>query len=202
MTTTAIVNARVFDGECVLPQTTVVIDGARITAVGGAVPEGADIVDAGGGTLLPGLVDAHVHTSAPALAVALRFGVTTELEMQGTHTRDNRAHIAGDDTVADVRSSGFGITRPADTPTNCSPRASGRDPAGSGRRGAFRRTAGEAAVHHSRGSGRGRPAARRGGVGLHQVHDRRRHGRATPACPCLTGPRWRPESPRPTGTGC
>ncbi|MCC9740977.1 amidohydrolase family protein [Streptomyces sp. MNU89] len=121
MTTTAIVNARVFDGECVLPQTTVVIDGARITAVGGAVPEGADIVDAGGGTLLPGLVDAHVHTSAPALAVALRFGVTTELEMQGTHTRDNRAHIAGDDTVADVRSSGFGITPPGGHPDELFP---------------------------------------------------------------------------------
>ncbi|MFB8025638.1 MULTISPECIES: amidohydrolase family protein [unclassified Streptomyces] len=121
MTTTAITHARVFDGEHVLQATTVVVEGARIAAVGGQVPAGAQVVDAGGGTLLPGLFDAHVHTSEPSLALALRFGVTTELEMQGLNTLPNRAHITDNDTVADVRSAGFGITPPGGHPSELMP---------------------------------------------------------------------------------
>ncbi|GAB1819050.1 amidohydrolase family protein [Herbidospora sp. RD11066] len=117
--TTAIVNARVFDGERVREETTVLLDGALIAAVGTPPPDGAEIVDAQGGTLLPGLIDAHVHTSEPALALALRFGVTTELEMQGLHTKKGRAHLP--DTVADVRSSGFGITPPGGHPSELFP---------------------------------------------------------------------------------
>ena len=118
---TAITNACVFDGERVLPGTTVVLDGPRIAAVGGEPPAGAHTLDAEGSTLLPGLLDAHVHTSEEALAVALRFGVTTELEMQGMHTRNNRAHITENDSVADVRSSGFGITPPGGHPSELFP---------------------------------------------------------------------------------
>jgi len=121
MTTTAIINVRVFDGERVREETAVVVDGTQIVAVGGDAPAGAEVVDARGGTLLPGLLDAHVHTSAESLALALRFGVTTELEMQGVNTRDNRAHITVNDAVADVRSSGFGITPPGGHPNELFP---------------------------------------------------------------------------------
>lgn len=121
MTTTAITNARIFDGERVLRQTTVVIEGTRIASVGGDAPEGAEVVDARGGTLLPGLLDAHVHTGPESLALALRFGVTTELEMQGMNTRHNRAHISENDSLADVRSSGFGITPPGGHPSELFP---------------------------------------------------------------------------------
>ncbi|BBH65269.1 imidazolonepropionase [Actinoplanes sp. OR16] len=119
--TTAIINARIFDGTAVLDATTVLLDGDRIIAVGGEPPVDAAIVDANGATLLPGLIDAHVHTSPANLALALQFGVTTELEMQGTNTRHNRAHISEDDTVADVRSSGFGITPPGGHPSELFP---------------------------------------------------------------------------------
>ncbi|WFE27368.1 amidohydrolase family protein [Solwaraspora sp. WMMD791] len=118
---TAIVNARVFDGHEVLDATTVLIDDTTITAVGGEPPADAEIIDAAGKTLLPGLFDAHVHTSRPSLALALRFGVTTQLEMQGTNTRPNRRHIEEDDGVADVRSSGFGITPPGGHPSELFP---------------------------------------------------------------------------------
>ena len=118
---TAIVNARVFDGSDVLDATTVVIDGPTITAVGAPPPAGARIVDAAGATLLPGLFDAHVHTSEQSLALALRFGVTTHLEMQGTNTRANRKHIEEDDSLADVRSSGFGVTPPGGHPAELFP---------------------------------------------------------------------------------
>ncbi|MGW8329176.1 amidohydrolase family protein [Streptomyces sp. NPDC055897] len=118
---TALINARVFDGDRTLEATTVVFDDTGILAVGGDAPADAQVVDVAGGTLLPGLIDAHVHTNVESLALALRFGVTTELEMQGTHTADNRAHITDDDTVADVRSSGFGITPPGGHPSELFP---------------------------------------------------------------------------------
>ncbi len=108
--TTAITNARIFDGHQVLTATTVILDGPIIVAVGAQPPADADVFDAAGATLLPGLIDAHVHTNVSNLALALQFGVTTELEMQGTNTRQNRAQLTENDTVADVRSSGFGIT--------------------------------------------------------------------------------------------
>ncbi|MBC8091513.1 MAG: amidohydrolase family protein [Pseudonocardia sp.] len=118
---TAITNVRLFDGNEVLDATTVVIDGTRIAAVGGEVPDGAEVVDGSGATLLPGLIDAHTHTSEQALTLALRFGVTTELEMQGTFTQQNRAHLAENDSVADVRSAGFGLTPPGGHPSELFP---------------------------------------------------------------------------------
>jgi imidazolonepropionase-like amidohydrolase len=121
MSVTAIAGARVFDGEKPLGVTTVLVEGGHIARIGGDAPAGAEIVDGSGATLLPGLIDAHVLTSRDALALALRFGVTTELEMQGTNTRDNRAHISEDDAVADVRSSGFGITPPGGHPSELFP---------------------------------------------------------------------------------
>ena len=121
MAVTAITGARVFDGEKALGVRTVVLDGRRIRQVGGEVPEGAEVVDGRGATLLPGLIDAHVHVAPGALALALRFGVTTELEMQGMNTRENRAHITGDDAVADVRSAGFAITPPGGHPSELMP---------------------------------------------------------------------------------
>ncbi|WIV54091.1 amidohydrolase family protein [Amycolatopsis nalaikhensis] len=121
MATTAITGARVFDGEKTLGVRTVVLDGRKIRAVGGEAPEGAEVVDGRGATLLPGLIDAHVHSAPGSLALALRFGVTTELEMQGMNTRENRAHITEDDTVADVRSAGFGITPPGGHPSELMP---------------------------------------------------------------------------------
>ncbi|MFC8448596.1 amidohydrolase family protein [Kitasatospora sp. NPDC057223] len=120
-TTTFITGARIFDGTKVTEPTTVLLKDGRIASLGGPAPSGTETVDATGGTLLPGLIDAHVHTSRPALALALRFGVTTELEMQGTNTRDNRASISDDDTVADVRSSGFGLTPPGGHPSELFP---------------------------------------------------------------------------------
>lgn len=90
MALTAITNAQIFDGEKAVGVRTVVIDGGRIARVGGDAPEGSEIVDGSGATLLPGLIDAHVHSAPGSLALALRFGVTTELEMQGMNTRENR----------------------------------------------------------------------------------------------------------------
>ena len=94
-----------------------VLDGSTITRVGGPAPAGALVVDAAGGTLLPGLIDAHVHTTVESLRDALRFGVTTELEMMGHWSPQDRRDIAGDDDLADLRSAGMGITAPGGHPS-------------------------------------------------------------------------------------
>ncbi|WP_217127508.1 hypothetical protein [Streptomyces sp. AC558_RSS880] len=97
MTMTAITHARVFGGEWVREETTVVLDGPAIAAIGGEVPAGAETVDARGGTLLSGLFDAHTHTSKEAPAFALRSGATTEPETQGVPTGPCRAHTERND---------------------------------------------------------------------------------------------------------
>ena len=61
--------ARLFDGKsnAVVSPGVVVVTGGRIVAVGSsaAVPAGAEIVDLGDATLLPGFIDAHTHLSFP-----------------------------------------------------------------------------------------------------------------------------------------
>jgi len=80
----AIRNVRIFDGERVIPEGTVVVRGEKIVAVGADVspPEGAELVDGQGQTLLPGLVDAHFHADGPdSYQAALALGVTTVIDM-------------------------------------------------------------------------------------------------------------------------
>ncbi|KAA9005860.1 amidohydrolase family protein [Paenibacillus spiritus] len=119
---TAIINARLFDGEEVREAGAVLIEGDRIVSVGGEVPAEAKIVDAAGGMLLPGLIDAHVHTSVEGLRDALKFGVTTELEMMGGFTASGRkAQLEGILDIADVRSAGMGVTPPGGHPDELMP---------------------------------------------------------------------------------
>ncbi len=74
---------RVFDGVRVLEDTDVVVAEGRVVAVGQRVPAppGARAIDGQSRTLLPGLIDAHVHTWDTGLYDALNFGVTTVLDM-------------------------------------------------------------------------------------------------------------------------
>jgi len=116
-TMTAITNARVFDGERVIDAQTVVIDGTHIHSVGGAVPAGATVIAAEGSTLMPGLIDSHVHTDIEGLSDALKFGVTTELDMQGHWPAIKRKEVAERNDIADVRSPGMGITAKGGHPT-------------------------------------------------------------------------------------
>ena len=116
-TLTAITNARVFDGERVLDDQKVVIVGAHIHSVGDVVPAGATVINAQGGTLMPGLIDSHVHTDMDGLRDALLFGVTTELEMNGRWSAKQRKEISERNDIADLRSPGMGVTAKGGHPT-------------------------------------------------------------------------------------
>jgi imidazolonepropionase-like amidohydrolase len=59
---------------------TIVIEGDRITRVacGGVdIPPGSRVIDAVGLTIIPGLIDLHVHSHAWSWPLFLKFGVTT-----------------------------------------------------------------------------------------------------------------------------
>ncbi|HSS75867.1 MAG TPA: amidohydrolase family protein [Thermoanaerobaculia bacterium] len=80
-------HARLFDPESgkVVPETTVVIAGNRIQAVGHdgevATPAGAEVIDAKGKTMLPGLWDMHTHLGDDDGLLNMAAGVTTVRDM-------------------------------------------------------------------------------------------------------------------------
>jgi imidazolonepropionase-like amidohydrolase len=80
-------NARLFDPESgkTTPGTTVVISGSHIQAVGPdgqvQIPDGAEVIDAAGKTLMPGLWDMHAHLSPLDGVFNLASGVTTARDL-------------------------------------------------------------------------------------------------------------------------
>ncbi|NUT45343.1 MAG: amidohydrolase family protein [Thermoactinospora sp.] len=108
-------DVRVFDGEHTTAAADVLIDDDRI----GDGSAADAVIDCRGKTLLPGLIDAHVHVADGLLAQALAFGVTTELDMfclPGNLARQRRLAAERDD-VADLRSSGVLATAPGGHPS-------------------------------------------------------------------------------------
>ncbi|MBR7825955.1 hypothetical protein KDK95_06520 [Actinospica sp. MGRD01-02] len=111
MSTFAVTNVRVFDGETVLDADTVRCTDGAIVSVGHGAPAGVELIDGCGGMLLPGLIDAHVHPTDDGLRQALSFGVTTVFEMGGPpRSPEDRARIAADDDLADILSAGLPLT--------------------------------------------------------------------------------------------
>ena len=118
---TAIVNARVFDGTRLRDWTSVRFAGGIITdcAAGPTAQDGDEVIDAEGGTILPGLIDSHIHLVPGALAQGLTFGVTTALDMfsQADVMAAAKRQAGARSDVADVRSAGIGATAPGGHPS-------------------------------------------------------------------------------------
>lgn len=117
--TFAVTNARIFDGTTSTSRGTIVVRNGRIVAAGPdvQVPKGAQVVDAAGGTLLPGFIDSHAHVFGNALERALVFGVTTELDMfmmpgLARQLREEQAKPGGAPGRADLFSAGVLATSP------------------------------------------------------------------------------------------
>jgi imidazolonepropionase-like amidohydrolase len=113
-------HVRVFDGERSRDDMQVAVQGGIIRALGHEVTGWSHlpVVDGTGATLLPGLIDAHVHVeNVEDLRDALRFGVTTVLDM-GTllitpqQANELRSIATARLDVADIRSAGFGAAAP------------------------------------------------------------------------------------------
>jgi hypothetical protein len=71
--------AQLFDGESIQPEDAVIVEDGRVAALvrRNAVPEGIPVYDAPDCTLLPGLIDAHVHFMRWQGPLFLAYGVTT-----------------------------------------------------------------------------------------------------------------------------
>ena len=106
---------RAFDGERVVPGgALVLVDGGRIAGVepGTApAPEGCQVLEVPGGTVLPGLVDAHVHLCADGTHGALdRIGEPGEDAMMAVIEESLRRHLAaGVTTVRDLGDRRFAV---------------------------------------------------------------------------------------------
>src|SRR5688572_4434369 len=113
-------DVRVFDGTRTHERVNVVVRGGRIASVGRArMPSDLPVIDGGGRTLLPGLINAHGHVSGEAsLRNALRFGVTTVLDMltspefaRAQRALGRRDRLERTD-LADLFTSGAPVTSP------------------------------------------------------------------------------------------
>ena len=110
MPPTLLKNARLIDGIADQAQSgvSILIDGERISQVASGeitAPPGTRIIDLGGKTVLPGLIDTHVHTTfmdKESLPLFLAAGVTTARDVGGklekvTQLKDelNSGHLLG-----------------------------------------------------------------------------------------------------------
>lgn len=119
-------NVNLFNGYSMLPNRTVIFKDGVITEITTDFVIEGDIIDGTGKTLMPGLFDAHTHTSVDSLRNALKFGVTTELEMMGGFTKKGRAQqLKNTYDIADVRSAGMALTAPGGHPDELIPKGDG-----------------------------------------------------------------------------
>jgi imidazolonepropionase-like amidohydrolase len=102
----ALTNVRVFNGRELRGLSTVVIEGGIV----GDNSAGARVIDAGGATLLPGLIDAHAHLLNEAhLQQLADYGVTTTLDM-GAWPPSMVDALRNRTGMADIRSAGIPAT--------------------------------------------------------------------------------------------
>lgn len=113
--TLAITNGTLIDGRGGDPQTgmTIVIDGTRISALGRQghvhIPREATIIDAHGGSILPGLMDTHVHFTMEYPDVLRGLLTPPSLRLLQAIPRMRATIEAGVTTVRDAAGSPAGL---------------------------------------------------------------------------------------------
>lgn len=104
---------RLFDGDNVTENTSVLVQDGVIAKVGPHLEaEGLPAIDKPGHTLLPGLIDAHVHPEehVELSEQALRFGITTLMDMQNRHADKQKQWAKERKDLPDFKSSHSGAT--------------------------------------------------------------------------------------------
>lgn len=127
MSITVIRNAAIFDGENenLAPDSDVVIEGDRIREVSsGRAKVAADLeIDAGGRTLLPGLIDAHVHLMAVHLVASKNLHYPLTLMTAKALPRIRNMLERGFTSVRDVAGADFGLRQALEEGLIVGPRA-------------------------------------------------------------------------------
>jgi imidazolonepropionase-like amidohydrolase len=115
--TTLVKDVRVFDGQKVYAKRSVLLEGGKIASADfkGKAPAGAKVIEGAGRTLMPGLIDSHVHAYR-YLELPLLFGVTTQVDMfmpvQGMQAIHSRMAKGENKDAVDVFSAGILATVP------------------------------------------------------------------------------------------
>ena len=116
MASFVIYDVRIFTGEEVLESGSVLVEDGTIRYVGRDTPTvDLPIITASNSTLMPGLIDAHIHADKGqvlAIEQSLRFGVTTVLDMhnESWNVAKLKKIAAQRKDVADFKSACFGAT--------------------------------------------------------------------------------------------
>jgi imidazolonepropionase-like amidohydrolase len=107
-----IVNAVIFDGESPqLSEGTIRVDGGAIVEIGGSSSAAERVLDARGGTVVPGLIDAHFHAYATSLdPLRIEASPLSYLALAGAR-RLEAALRRGFTTVRDVAGGDSGLAK-------------------------------------------------------------------------------------------
>lgn len=110
MVRNAIINALVFDGESSEPfESSIHLDGDRIAGLGGSPLRDADVIDANGSLVTPGLIDAHFHAYGVSLDL-LELEATPASYVTAKAARRLEAALQrGFTTVRDVAGGDIGL---------------------------------------------------------------------------------------------
>ncbi len=126
---TLFVNVNVFDGQSadVRKNVSVLIEGNKISAIKSGTmqaPTGATVIDGGGRTLMPGLIDNHVHIFMAGSSQAQLLDPKTTFEMlEATAAEEAKKMLMrGYTSVRDVGGPVFGVKRMIDQGKTMGPR--------------------------------------------------------------------------------
>lgn len=109
--TTVVRAARMLDVRAgrIVPNAVIVVRDGLITQVGGSAPAGAPVIDLGDATLLPGLIDAHVHLTleiGPGFEFAAVRETIADEALHGVFY-GRKTLLAGFTTVRNLGAGGF-----------------------------------------------------------------------------------------------
>lgn len=126
-TVTLFTNVRLFDGLALNTRegmSVLVADGMIADVAQGAIaaPEGATVIDGGGRTLMPGLIDAHWHTMLASLPIAVMMTADVADIHFAAAAQAERTLLRGFTTVRDAGGPAFALKRAIDSGSVVGPR--------------------------------------------------------------------------------
>jgi imidazolonepropionase-like amidohydrolase len=120
-------NLKIFDGKSakLVEGMRVMVEGARIKSlqpVGDPAPDNVIVIDAGGRTLMPGLIDAHWHSMFASLPIAELLSADIGFITIAAAAEASRTLMRGFTTVRDMSGPSFGLKRAIDAGLTTGPR--------------------------------------------------------------------------------
>jgi len=120
-------NVKLFDGKSnkLIEGKAIIVDGTKIKAVeaaGNKAPEGATVIDGGGRTLMPGLIDAHWHSMLAAISIMDLLTADVGYINLVAAEEARRTLMRGVTSIRDLAGPSFGLKRAIDSGLTPGPR--------------------------------------------------------------------------------